>query len=43
MRKALGLPEHQEVFAITLGYACAEFVRKGVKQRRSLAEIMRFI
>jgi nitroreductase len=44
LREALGLSEHQEVFAITpLGYPRAGFQRTGVKQRKALAEIVRYL
>ncbi len=41
---ALGLSGRQEVFAITpLGYPRADFRRQGVKQRKALAEIVRYL
>jgi nitroreductase len=41
--EALDLSGQQAVFAITpLGYPRADFRRKGVKQRRALAEIVRY-
>ncbi len=44
LRKALGLAKQQEVFAITpLGYPPAGFRRKGLKQRKALAEIVRYL
>lgn len=44
LREALGLREHQEVFAITpLGYPPPGFLRKGAKQRKALADIVRYL
>jgi nitroreductase len=44
LRQALGLAPDQDVFAITpLGYPPAGFQRTGVKQRKALAEIVRYI
>lgn len=44
LREALQLGPHQEVFAITpLGYPREGFSLKGVKQRKALTEIARYI
>lgn len=44
LREALGLKENQRVFAITpLGYPKEGFTKKNNKQRKPLAEIVRFI
>lgn len=44
LREALGLSPGQEVFALTpLGYPRPGFVRKEVKQRKALEEIMRYL
>jgi nitroreductase len=44
LREALKLGPNQEVFAITpLGYPRPEFIRKGVKQRKALGEIVRYL
>ena len=44
LREALGLANNQEVFAITpLGYPRADFQRKGIKQRKALKEIVRYL
>jgi nitroreductase len=44
LRAALSLEEGQEVFALTpLGYPPAGFQRKGVKERKALGEIVRFL
>lgn len=44
LREALKLTDHQEIFAITpLGYPRADFIRKGVKQRKALGEIVRYL
>lgn len=44
LREALKLGPHQEVFAITpLGYPRSGFTRKGLKQRKALAEIVKYI
>jgi len=44
LRKAVGLQAGQEVFAITpLGYSRPEFARKGVKSRKPLEAIVRYL
>jgi nitroreductase len=44
LREALALAPEQEVYAITpLGYPKADFMRKGVKNRKGLDEIVRVI
>ena len=44
LRAALGLRAGQEIFAITpLGYPRADFVRKSVKTRKALEEIVRYL
>jgi nitroreductase len=44
LREALGLTADQEVFAITpLGYPPSGFIRTGMKQRKPLKEIVRFL
>jgi nitroreductase len=44
LRGALGLSSNQEVFAITpLGYPQTGFIRKGLKQRKALEEIVRYL
>ena len=44
LREALGLSKHQQIFAITpLGYPRTDFQREGVKQRKALAEIVRYL
>jgi nitroreductase len=44
LRGALGLRAGQEVFAITpLGYPRSDFVRKGMKTRKALEEIVRYL
>ena len=44
LRAALELDKDQEVFAITpLGYPPAGFTRKGVKERKALKEVVRYV
>lgn len=44
LREALALDPEQEVFAITpLGYPRPDYVKKSVKQRKALAEIVRYL
>jgi len=44
LRGALGLGPAQEIFAITpLGYPRADHVRKGVKERKPLDQIVRYL
>jgi len=44
LRQALALGADQEVYAITpLGYPPSGFVRKGIKQRKALTEIVRYL
>ncbi len=44
LREALALGPDQEIFAITpLGYPRLDFVRKGLKQRKALEEIVRYL
>lgn len=44
LRTALNLESHEEVFALTpLGYPPAGFQRRGVKERRPLAEVVRYL
>jgi len=44
LREALGLGPDQEAFAITpLGYPRPDFVRKGLKERKPLDEIVRYL